>query len=46
MQIEHLERLFNTKSHSRKFLKKMRNRLIRRIKKTEIPHVGYFGWEY
>lgn len=33
-------------SHSRKSYKKIRNRLIRRVKVTEIPNIKYNGYEY
>lgn len=54
-QIEHLERWFlkdapeykkRNASHSRKAIKKMRHRLIRRWKKEEIPNIKYNGWEF
>lgn len=45
-KIEHIEHYLGGKSHSRKWMKNQRNRKIRRVKKTEIPKVGYHGWEY
>jgi len=30
----------------RKWLKHECNRKIRRVKKTETPHIKYLGWEY
>lgn len=51
-QIEHLEYWYPPKdkwkkiSHSRKSYKKIRNRLIRRVKVTEIPNIKYNGYEY
>ena len=55
-QIEHLERILigndvpeykkRNVSYSRKKIKKMRNRLIRRWKKDEIPYIKYNGWEW
>ena len=54
-QIEHLERWFlreypewkkKNASYSRKWLKKVRNKLIRKINKTEIPNIKYKGYEY
>lgn len=46
-QIEHLERFFGGKSYSRKWLKKVRNRWLRRTKKTLKPQTKrYVGWEY
>jgi len=45
-QIEHLEHYLGGKSHSRRWMKNQMNRKIRRVKKTEIPKVGYKGWEY
>lgn len=51
-QIEHLEYWYPPKdkwkktSHSRKYYKKVRNRLIRRVKVTEIPNIKYNGYEY
>lgn len=38
IQIEHLERLFGRKSHSRKWIKQQRNRKLRRTKLTEVPN--------
>lgn len=45
-QIEHLDRFLGRKSHSRKWKKNQRNRKIRRVKSTEIPHIKFKGWEY
>lgn len=46
-KIEHFERRWGGKSHSRKWLKKVRNRWMRRFKKTDIPQTKrYVGWEY
>ena len=46
-KIEHLERCWKGKSHSRRWLKNQRNRKIRRVKNTEIPNTKeYKGWEY
>lgn len=54
-QIEHLERWFlkdapeykkRNASHSRKKIKKLRNRFLRRWKKDEVPNVKYYGWEW
>jgi len=47
-KIEHLERMFGGKSHSRKWMKNQRNRKIRRVNKLEKPKVSkmYHGWEY
>ena len=54
-QIEHLERWMlrdapeykkRNASYSRKKIKKLRHRLIRRWKKDEVPNVKYCGWEW
>lgn len=53
-QIEHLERgLYDgpewkrrNASYSRKRLKKIRHRLMRRWRKDEVPNVKYNGWEW
>lgn len=53
-KIEHLEywwrkgsdKPWKNYSRSRKWRKNQRNRLIRRVKQTEIPNVKYSGWEY
>lgn len=51
-QIEHLEHRLGGrgrsegKSHSRRWMKNQMNRKIRRVKQTEIPNIGYKGWEY
>lgn len=46
-QIEHLERTFKGKSHSRKWMKKFRNRWLRRINKKQIPNTKIRkGYEY
>lgn len=37
IKIEHLERLLGGKSHSRKWIKKQRNRWLRRFNKLEKP---------
>jgi hypothetical protein len=39
---------FNIKPKAvfRKWLKKERNRKIRRFKKIEVLHIKYLGWEY
>jgi hypothetical protein len=39
---------FNIKPKAgfRKWLKHERNRKIRRVRQTEIPHIKYAGWEY
>jgi hypothetical protein len=47
-KIEHLERMFGRKSHSRKWMKNQKNRKIRKTNKLEKPQVNkmYKGWEY
>lgn len=47
-QIEHLEHYLGGKSHSRRWMKKQRNRKIRRTNKLEKPVINrmYHGWEY
>lgn len=43
-QIEHLERFLGRKSHSRKWMKRMRNKWLRKQKE---PNTRYRrGWEY
>ena len=46
LKIEQIEHLGGRKSHSRKEYKRQRNRKIRRVKKDEVPHIKYNGWEY
>lgn len=46
-KIEHMERKYpGAKSHSRRWLKNQRNRKIRRVPKTQVPHIKNKGWEY
>jgi len=46
-QIEHLDRWLGKKSHSRKWLKKVRNKWLRRYTRYEVPPTRLRkGWEY
>ena len=46
-QIEHLDRRLGRKSHSRKWLKRARNRWLRRYPLEDIPPTRLRkGWEY
>lgn len=45
LKIEKIEHLAGHE-HSHREFKKQRNRKIRRVKQTEVPHIKHKGWEY
>lgn len=45
-QIEGKSDNIRSQRNRRKKMKKWRNRKIRRVKNTEVPHIKFKGWEY